>query len=81
MKEHICNRVIACAKFVIEKNCTVRDAAAQFRISKSTVHTDLTKRLVVIDLSLYEETRNILEKNLAERHIRGGESTRNKYLH
>ncbi|NCA67613.1 MAG: stage III sporulation protein D [Clostridia bacterium] len=80
MKEYICNRVIDSARFVIDSGCTVREAAAHFNISKSTVHTDLTKRLYSIDLSLYHEVRIILEKNLAERHIRGGESTKNKYL-
>lgn len=80
MKEYICNRVITCARYVIDMGCTVREAAAHFKISKSTVHTDLTKRLYSIDLSMHEEVRVVLEKNLAERHIRGGESTRNKYL-
>ncbi len=80
MKEYICNRVLTCARYVIETGCTVREAAVHFKISKSTVHTDLTKRLYSLDFSMYEEVRQILLKNLAERHIRGGESTRNKYL-
>lgn len=81
MKEYICNRVLTCARYVIEKGSTVRDAAAHFKISKSTVHSDLTKRLYALDFLLYKKVREILETNLAERHIRGGESTRNKYLH
>lgn len=79
MKEYIKKRVIDSAKYVMEKACTVREAAVYFKISKSTIHTDLTKRLYSIDLTLYNEVRAILEKNLRERHIRGGESTRNKY--
>lgn len=81
MKEYICNRVTTCARYLIENGCTVREAASHFKISKSTVHTDLTKRLRSIDFLLYKEVRKILEVNLAERHIRGGESTKNKYRH
>lgn len=79
MKEYIKKRVIDSAIYVTEKACTVREAAAFFKISKSTVHTDLTKRLYSLDLDLYNEVRRILVQNLKERHIRGGESTRNKY--
>ena len=58
---------------------TVRKAAKKFGISKSTVHTDVTKRLKYIDFDLYENVRIILDKNKAQRHIRGGIATKEKY--
>mgnify|MGYP000189444167 CR=1 FL=1 len=60
---------------------TVRQTAKQFRISKSTVHKDVTERLLQINPSLAHETRKVLDTNKSERHIRGGLATREKYLH
>ena len=68
------------AQFVIETGATVRGAAARFGVSKSTVHKDLTYKLHKINPRLYEEVKKILEINKSERHIRGGEATRKKYL-
>ena len=68
------------AKYVIETGDTVRGCASKFGISKSTVHKDLTQKLRYINKGMYEEVKEILEKNKSERHIRGGEATRNKYL-
>lgn len=68
------------ARHIIENGCTVRDAAAWYGISKSTVHKDVTERLRRENPGLSDEVREILEKNKAERHIRGGEATRRKYL-
>ena len=59
---------------------TVRAAAKEFGISKSTVHKDLSQRLETVDPVLYEKVRRVLDKNKAERHIRGGLATRRKYL-
>lgn len=66
--------------YILETKATVRTAAKQFGISKSTVHTDVSKRLKDIDFELYERVRDILDENKAERHIRGGVATKEKYL-
>jgi len=68
------------AKYVIETGATVRACALRFGISKSTVHKDLSQKLKYINRGMYEEVKEILEKNKSERHIRGGEATRKKYL-
>lgn len=68
------------AEYVLETGATVRAAARHFGISKSTVHKDLTGKLRITHPVLFEEVRRILEKNKAERHLRGGEATRRKYL-
>ena len=69
------------ADYIIENNATVRQTAKQFRISKSTVHKDVTERLLQINPSLAREARKVLDMNKSERHIRGGMATREKYLH
>ena len=67
------------AVYIIENRATVRSAATQFGISKSTVHKDLTERLPRLDPALYKQVRQLLDINKAERHIRGGLATRRKY--
>ena len=67
------------ATYLVETQCTVRDAAAKFGISKSTVHKDVTDRLKYRNRTLYEGVRELLDKNKSERHLRGGEATKNKY--
>ena len=67
------------AVYIIENRATVRSAATQFGISKSTVHKDLTERLPRLDPVLYKQVRQLLDINKAERHIRGGLATRRKY--
>ena len=69
------------ARYIIENNSTVRQAAKQYGISKSTVHKDCTERLLQINPVLAAETRKVLDVNKSERHIRGGLATREKYLH
>ena len=81
MFDYIAERVIKEGKYIIETGTTVRAAAAHFKISKSTVHKDVTERLKTIDKNLFTEVREVLNKNLSERHIRGGIATKNKYLH
>ena len=81
LREYIEERAIMVAEFIIENNATVRQAAKQFGISKSTVHTDCTSRLKLINPMLAKEVRSILEINKQERHIRGGMATKEKYLH
>ena len=74
-------RVIESATYIIEHNATVRQTAKQFGVSKSTVHKDVTDRLIQINPALAGEARKILNVNKEERHIRGGLATREKYLH
>ncbi len=73
-------RILKEAEYIVETNSTVRAAAGHFGISKSTVHKDVTERLKDIDKELFGEVRKVLNKNLSERHIRGGIATKNKYL-
>ena len=73
-------RAISIAKYIIDKKATVRCAAKQFGISKSTVHKDVTDRLYYINRSLYEEVKPVLAENKACRHLRGGMATKEKYL-
>ena len=72
-------RARALAEYVLETGGTVRAAAQRFGISKSTVHKDLTERLEQWDRALFLRVKTVLEKNKAERHLRGGEATRIKY--
>ena len=69
------------ARYIIENNTTVRQAAKQFGISKSTVHKDVTERLLQVNAGLASEVRKVLDVNKSERHIRGGLATKEKYLH
>lgn len=66
-------------EYVIDTGATVRATASKFGISKSTVHKDLSQRLTRINPSLGEQVREVLEHNKSERHLRGGEATRQKY--
>ena len=72
-------RILAEGEYITQTQSTVRATAEHFNISKSTVHKDVTERLKEIDKQLYKEVRKVLNINLAERHIRGGEATKNKY--
>ena len=81
MKEYIEERVLAVAVYMVENGATVRQAARRFGISKSTAHKDVTDRLIQINPLLEVQVRGILNRNKAERHIRGGLATREKYLH
>ncbi len=81
MKGYIEERAIKTAEYIIETKATVRQTARKFGVSKSTVHKDVTTRLSQINPKLAEETREVLDINKKERHIRGGLATREKYLH
>lgn len=74
-------RVVEFAHYIIESRETVRGVAAKFGVSKSTVHKDLSERILKINPALAAEVRNILDENKAERHIRGGMATKMKYSH
>lgn len=79
MRTDIEERACDLAVYIIENKTTVRAAAKQFGISKSTVHKDLTERLEKVNPELYRQVRSLLDINKAERHIRGGMATRRKY--
>lgn len=81
MKDYIEERAIDIANYIIENNATVRQTAKQFGISKSTVHKDVTDRLMQINPALAKDARKVLDVNKSERHIRGGLATKEKYLH
>ena len=78
--DEIKNRVIEMANVFLEGKRTVREVAKIVGYSKSTVHHDLTTKLEGIDPDLYLQVKELLEYNKKIRHIRGGESTRLKYL-
>jgi putative DeoR family transcriptional regulator (stage III sporulation protein D) len=80
LKDYIEERAVGIATYIIESNATVRDAAKVFGVSKSTVHKDCAERLVGINPSLAKEVRKVLDVNKAERHIRGGLATKEKYM-
>lgn len=81
MKEYIEERALEIGTYIMESNATVRQTAKKFGVSKSTVHKDVSERLEHINPSLAAEVRKVLDVNKAERHIRGGLATREKYLH
>ena len=79
MENLIHARVLEEANFIIDTGKTVREIANIFRVSKSTVHKDLHERLLKIDKNKYNKVSEILKYHIEIRHIRGGESTKNKY--
>ena len=81
MRDYIEERAVEIANFIIENSATVRQTAKEFGISKSTVHKDVTERLIQINPILASKARKVLDINKQERHIRGGMATREKYLH
>ena len=80
MKDYIEERVLELAYYILEHKTTVRATAKKYNISKSTVHKDLTERLSELNPALAQSVHKILDKNKAERHIRGGLATRKKYM-
>lgn len=80
MKDYIKERVLELAEYILENKATVRKTAKIYNVSKSTVHKDITERLYEINPTLAENVHNVLNQNKAERHIRGGLATREKYL-
>ena len=80
MKRDIELRVFSEAEFILRNKCTVREMTKYFYVSKSTIHNDLSKRLEKINHSLYCRVNEILKYNYSVKHIRGGNSTKKKYL-
>ena len=81
LKAYIEKRAVEIGTYIVEKSATVRQAAKNFGVSKSTVHKDVAERLPQIDVELAKEARSVLDVNKSERHIRGGMATRKKYAH
>ncbi len=80
MQDYIQKRVLEISNYIIESQATVRQTAGVFGVSKSTVHKDVTERLPLINELIAIRVRDILDSNKAERHLRGGEATKQKYL-
>lgn len=79
MKDYISERAVTIGRYMVEHRLTVRSAAKKFGISKSTVHKDISERLPKINQELAAQAKSLLDTNKAERHIRGGIATKNKY--
>ena len=79
MKTFVEERAIELGEYIVENKTTVRAAAKKFGISKSTVHSDVSGKLRKMSPSLYTEVRKVLDTNKAQRHIRGGQATKEKY--
>ncbi len=77
--EYIEQRAVELGEYIVNNRATVRAAAKRFGVSKSTVHKDVSERLKSISPALYKEVHSVLEINKAERHIRGGNATKEKY--
>jgi putative DeoR family transcriptional regulator (stage III sporulation protein D) len=80
VKDHIWKRVLEVSRYISRTKATVRDTAKVFGVSKSTVHKDVTERLPKINRDLAAKVKRVLELNKSERHLRGGEATRRKYM-
>jgi len=80
LKDYIEERALTIANYIIEERATVRQTAKKFGVSKSTVHKDVTERLMQVNPALANQAREVLDVNKQERHIRGGMATKMKYL-
>ena len=80
MKKDIIQRILEEGRHTVECESTLRETARYIGVSKSTVHKDVTERLKIIDPVLYSEVQAVIKKNKSERHIRGGEATKIRYL-
>lgn len=79
MREYIEERVLNIGEYIVANNATVRQAAKEFGVSKSTAHKDAADRLPKLNPALAQDVRKVLDVNKSERHIRGGLATRDKY--
>jgi putative DeoR family transcriptional regulator (stage III sporulation protein D) len=80
VQDHIWKRVLDVSNHIFKTKDTVRETAIVFGVSKSTVHKDVTERLPKVNPDLAKKVKRVLDHNKAERHIRGGAATRQKYL-
>lgn len=81
VRDYIEERAEEIGTYIVESGATVRQTAKKFGVSKSTVHKDITERLIKVNPMLAARTRVVLDVNKAERHIRGGMATKEKYQH
>lgn len=81
MRDYIEERAEEIGQYIVDSGATVRQTAKKFGVSKSTVHKDVTERLIKVNPLLAARIRVVLDVNKAERHIRGGMATKEKYLH
>lgn len=79
MNQTVDQRAVVLGRYIVDTGATVRSCAKKYGISKSTVHKDVSDRLKKLDPDLYKGVKIVLDKNKAERHIRGGIATKNKY--
>ncbi len=79
MKDYIVTRVQQMACYATKTRCTLRELARIFGVGKSTAHKDMSLRLRTVDRKLYSSVAEILQINLSERHIRGGQATKRKF--
>ena len=79
MFNNLNDRVLKETDYILKTNKTVREVASEFNVSKSTVHKDLQERLPKLNKELYNQVQELMQQHIDERHIRGGESTKNKY--
>lgn len=79
MNKNIINRVLKESIYIIDKDKTIREIASIFKVSKSTVHKDLNERLKLLDKNTYLDVKQIFNKHIDNRHIKGGESTKSYY--
>lgn len=80
MNKIIENRIYAEVDYIVNTKCTVRELAKKFKISKSTVHKDLQERLKDLNKTVHKKINRIFQEHIEVRHIKGGESTRKRYL-
>lgn len=79
MKSYIKERTLEVAEHIAQTEDTVRKTAQIYHLSKSTVHNDMSTRLQKLDRKMYEQVQRVMQKNFAEKHIRGGQSTKEKF--
>ncbi len=80
MPYFFCERIIEEAIYICKNNATVRKTAEHFGLSKSCIHKDVSEKLKIINPELYNQVKQVLNKNFSEKHIRGGVATKNKYF-
>ncbi len=80
MNRYLKDRILREAKYILDKETTIRETAKIFKVSKSTIHKDMQEKLKNIDKTLHKKINKIFKEHAEIRHIRGGESTKQKYL-
>ncbi len=79
IEDSVQERCVILGHYIVENNATVRGAAKKFGVSKSTVHQDITAKLLQVNRQLHDDVKQVLDRNKQERHLRGGQATKEKY--